>query len=70
LVDKGDRTGCPIGLERIASVSVPIQKASATMIPKPRMPEMAIAPTIAFGTAVDALDVSSLMCTAESYDLE
>jgi hypothetical protein len=46
-----------------------MQKASAIMIAVPSTPEIAIAPTIAWGTAVAALEVSSLMCTAESYAL-
>jgi hypothetical protein len=53
----------------IASISVPMQNASTIMMTVPSTPRIGIAVTIARGTAVAALDVSSLMCTGASHAL-
>jgi hypothetical protein len=37
-------------------------------VPKPRIPEMRIAETIAHGTAVAAFEASSEICTLESNE--
>lgn len=67
-------------------MSVPIQNASVILIavknqqvvrqiininiPHPRIPAIVMAPTIPQGTAVAALEASSLMCTLESNEPE
>ena len=68
LLKKIAAMGCPMSLFNNASISVPMQKANAILTAHPRTPEIAMAPTIPQGTAVAALEASSLICTAESKE--
>jgi len=47
-------------------MSVPMQATMTMTQSQPRTPAQEIAPTIAAGTAVEALEASSEMCTQES----
>jgi len=60
--------GCPTGLFRRDSRSLPIQNVRETLIAQPRMPAIPMALTMAHGTAVAAFDDSSLICTLESKE--